>query len=278
MTQSIHIGPLVVPLILLLLVGAVAFGAFIGKRVGRKTGADIESSLFRGLLVALARARLAFVWQYHTAYFSAPLDILDIRDGGWEPQVGFIAAWLYVLVLTRRRPLMRKPMLAAMTAASIFWIAGLTTLALQPQGERGLPAMTLPTVEGRSVSLPEFVGKPTVLNLWATWCPPCQREMPVLQQAQAEHPELNFVFLNQGESADQVRAFLAARSLKLRHVLLDPKGLAGSQFGQQALPTTLFFDARGHLVDTRIGGLSQATLAQRLDSLSDQSTSSRKNP
>lgn len=55
---------------------------------------------------------------------------------------------------------------------------------------QGCRPMTLPTVEGGSASLLDFAGKPTVLNLWATWCPPCQREMPVLQQAQAEHPEL----------------------------------------------------------------------------------------
>jgi hypothetical protein len=53
----------------------------------------------------------------------------------------------------------------------------------------------------------------------------------------------------------------------LSNVLLDTKGEVGSKFGQSALPTTLFFDARGQLVGTRVGELSRATLTQRLDAI-----------
>jgi thiol-disulfide isomerase/thioredoxin len=273
MRQSLEIGSLALPFALLAMVGAVALGLFVGKRVGRKAGIDVEPLLLKALLVAVMCARLAFVWQYRTAYFSSPLDILDIRDGGWEPQAGVIGAWLYALALTRPRPLLRKPLLAAMATASVFWMVGSIALAMQPQDKAELPDMTLPTFEGGAVSLLDFEGKPTVVNLWATWCPPCQREMPVLQQAQIDHPELHFVFLNQGESADKVRSFLSTHKLPLRNVLLDPKGQAGTQFGQQALPTTLFFDAQGRLAGTRIGALSQATLAQRLGTLKSPSTS-----
>lgn len=106
-----------------------------------------------------------------------------------------------------------------------------------------------------------------VVNLWATWCAPCRREMPVLQQAQAARPEVHFVFLNQGESAERVLAFLGSQQLPLRNVLLDAHGQAGAQLGHRALPTTLFYDASGRLVDTRVGELSHATLAQRLEAM-----------
>ncbi|MDE2274998.1 MAG: TlpA family protein disulfide reductase [Burkholderiales bacterium] len=130
-----------------------------------------------------------------------------------------------------------------------------------------LPALTLTALDGRAITLSTLTGRPTVLNLWATWCPPCRREMPLLQQAQAARPDVRFVFVDQGETREQVARFLAGQSLPLRNVLLDSRLAVGAAFGQRALPTTLFFDATGRVVSTRVGALSEATLAQRLDAL-----------
>jgi thiol-disulfide isomerase/thioredoxin len=127
-----------------------------------------------------------------------------------------------------------------------------------------MPALSLPALDGRSVALTGFLGKPTVVNLWATWCPPCRREMPLLQQAQVAHPELNFVFINQGETREDIVRYLQGQSITLRNVLIDARRATGAAFNEQALPTTLFFDAQGRLVSTRVGALSEATLAQRL--------------
>lgn len=91
--------------------------------------------------------------------------------------------------------------------------------------------------------------------------------MPVLQRAQAEHPGVHFVFVNQGESADKVGGWLRARGFLMHNVLLDGTGQAGAAFKQRALPTTLFFDARGRLVSMRVGELSAATLTERLQAL-----------
>ena len=78
---------------------------------------------------------------------------------------------------------------------------------------------------------------------------------------------MNFVFLNQGEPADKVGAWLQARKLPMRNVLMDESRQAGAAFKQRALPTTLFFDSKGRLVSTRIGELSAATLTERLQAL-----------
>lgn len=133
------------------------------------------------------------------------------------------------------------------------------------------PEVSMERAPGETVTLAEVLaaskGKRVLVNLWATWCPPCQREMPVLQKAQAARPDVHFVFVNQGESAQQVAAYLARSGLQLRNVLLDAKGDAGTALGHRALPTTLFFDAEGRLVDTRLGELSEASLAERLANL-----------
>src|SRR3546814_7473677 len=67
-----------------------------------------------------------------------------------------------------------------------------------------------------------MTGEPMVVNLWATWCPPCRREMPVLAKAQEERGDVTFVFVNQGESESEIRDYLRESHLQLSNVLLDP--------------------------------------------------------
>ena len=179
---------------------------------------------------------------------------------------GFVAAWLFALVRQFNRPALRKPLLAAVFVATAIWGGGLFALS-RPDPEQKLPSLTLSSLQGADVSLAQFEGKPTVVNIWATWCPPCVREMPVLHEAQAANPTVNFVFINQGESAQRVGPWLAARNLSLRNVLLDTQSQTPGVFKQRGLPTTLFFDAKGRLVSTRTGELSAGSLTEKLDSI-----------
>ena len=273
MSQTLQLGPLMLPYALLLALSALAAGSFAGRRAGARVGVDVEPLLWRLLLAGAVAARLAFVVQFHEAYLKAPLDILDLRDGGWAPLAGIAVAAAYALVAGMRRVALRKPLGTAVGTAGVVWLLGTATLATLFDASGSLPALRLQAVTGESVVLTNFHGKPTVVNLWATWCPPCRREMPVLQAAQAERPEVNFVFLNQGETAAQVQSYLNGQQLVLQNVLLDARGEAGMQLGHRALPTTLFFDASGRLIDTRVGELSRATLVQRLATLSTPSKS-----
>lgn len=267
MNNAIVIGPFVLPYALLLVFTAVASSLYVGKRSGRKAGIEVETVLWRTLLVGVIVARLAFVWEFRSAYLASPLDILDIRDGGWSATAGFIGAWLYALSQHGRLPALRRPLQSALITGSAIWLVGTIALSARPDTGQELPALGFASLEGRTVQLAEFKGKPTVVNLWATWCPPCVREMPVLHQAQVDHPGVSFVFVNQGESADKVGAWLRARKFAMRNVLIDENGQTGAAFKQRALPMTLFFDAKGKLVSTRIGELSTATLAERLQAL-----------
>jgi thiol-disulfide isomerase/thioredoxin len=247
---------------------AAAIGLALGKLLGRRAGVDAEPALLRLLLLGLIAARLGFVWEWRAAYFHAPLSILDIRDGGWEPVAGFAAACLYGLTLVRRQPVMRKPIMAATLAMLVGWTAGAVAIATLTIGSREpMPALSLPGRDGRSVALAGFIGKPTVINLWATWCPPCRREMPLLQQAQAAHRDVNFVFVNQGEAREVIERYLQGQGIALDNVLIDERKVSGAAFNEQALPTTLFFDSQGRLLSTRVGALSEATLGERLGTI-----------
>jgi thiol-disulfide isomerase/thioredoxin len=285
----LQLGPLVLPTTLLLQALGIAAALLVGRRLGRRAAvagqsadqsadiADIDARLLRLFWVGLVVARLSFVWSWRQAYLAHPLSMLDLRDGGFDPVAGYAAASLLGLAQISHQPALRRPCAVALVLALSGWV-GAEALRIAwpaPASRSHLPELTLTSAaDGRTVVAlaTAFQGRPVVLNLWATWCPPCRQEMPLLlqqAQAQAEQGEdaVHFVFVDQGESRDEVLRFLQqeqAGPAALRNVLLDPARQLGAAFDARALPTTLFFNARGELVSTRIGVLSEATLAQRL--------------
>ena len=114
MNNTLVVGPFVLPYSLLLAFASVASTLYAGKRSGRKAGIDVESVLWHALLVGLVVARLAFVWEFRSAYWASPLDVLDIRDGGWSPTAGFVGAWLFALSRPGQLPAAKKALRAAL--------------------------------------------------------------------------------------------------------------------------------------------------------------------
>ena len=88
--------------------------------------------------------------------------------------------------------------------------------------------------------------------------------MPVLAHAQAQNSEIVFVFANQGETAEAARAYLEKEDIQIQNVLLDTAMTIGRHTRSAALPTTLFFNRDGKLVNVRMGEVSAASLAQQL--------------
>ena len=267
MSHAIQLGPLLLPFTVLLVFASAGATLVLGRWMARDARAEVETALWGALLVGVLVARLAFVYEYRTLYLAAPLGILDIRDGGWDPAFGLAGAWLFILWRERGMPGLRKPLRGALVAGTAIFVIGTAALSMRPTSGQSMPELAFSSLDDKTVQLSEFKGKPTVVNLWATWCPPCVREMPTLHAAQAGHPEVDFVFLNQGEDPARVARWLESQRLDLRNVLLDPKREASAAFKQMGYPTTLFFNAKGQLVSTRIGELSAATLAERLQSL-----------
>jgi thiol-disulfide isomerase/thioredoxin len=250
----------------LLVVLAMIAAAYVGDLIALRRGVDVRWKIWAISATGLVAARVGYVWQYHAAYATAPWSILDIRDGGWNAEAGFVVICLHALRTAIRHPAVRRPIRWALLTGTLLWVSGsiaLTTIRFEADGE-SLPALTLATPSGEPVNLSVFQGKPVVLNLWATWCPPCNREMPMLAQAQAAHPELQFVFIDQGESAEKVSSWMAQRGLEMRNVLIDSAMHTGLGLHQRAFPTTYFFDANGRPISLRIGELSLATLTERL--------------
>lgn len=265
-SPSLHLGPLALSTSYLITLASFFLGSWVAGWLARRAGVDLSRHTWRIGVVALLVARLAFVWRFRAAYADSPWGALNIRDGGWDAQAGLVAAWLYALVLMQKQALWRKPLLAAMVTASVVWAAGTLALMGSTQQAPALPAISLPGLNAgkQPVSLASFRGKPVVVNLWATWCPPCQREMPVLHRGQQVHTDVHYVFVNQGESAADVQAYLQRHGFTLSNMLLDPKGQVAARFAAAGYPTTLFFDAQGRLVAQRMGEVSWATLSEQV--------------
>lgn len=221
-------------------------------------GAVLFDAVFWGVIAA----RLGYIAQWWEDYFATPVSMLAIGDGGYSWWIGVPAALAFAWWRTRTMRV-RRPVLAGIATGVAAWFTTGLVVGLLHHSPP-LPELHLNTLEEQPISLLSYQGRPTVVNLWATWCPPCRREMPVFEQAQAEFPGVDIVMVNQGESAQQAQAFLESQGLTLSDVLLDPFSRTMHAVGARALPTTLFFDAEGQLVDSHMGELTMASFKSNM--------------
>lgn len=263
---SVGVGPLSLSIGHLLLVLAFVVALIVGALAGRKQKTPVSGALADIFLVAMVSARIGFVVRYFGEYQGDWLGMLDIRDGGFDMVTGLVAALAFTGYLMWKHSHMRRTLGSAAAAGLITWGATSGIVSLINQQTRGLPEVALTSLNEQPVSLEALSGgRPTVVNLWATWCPPCIREMPVLEEAQQRYPEINFVFANQGEHPETIQRFLQEQNLELEHVVSDRQGGFGRATGSHGLPTTLFYNAQGRLVDSHMGELSRASLARGLE-------------
>jgi cytochrome c biogenesis protein CcmG/thiol:disulfide interchange protein DsbE len=121
------------------------------------------------------------------------------------------------------------------------------------------PEFNLPDLNGKIVST-RNEGKVTVLNFWATWCPPCREEMPELQQfAVPLRPDIVFYAVNIQEPAAKVAGFLAQNKYAMP-VLLDSDGAVAAAFRINAIPTTIILDKAGVVRYRKTGGVVKTEL------------------
>ena len=110
-------------------------------------------------------------------------------------------------------------------------------------------------------------GKPTVINFWASWCPPCIEEMPALQSVYAKHrQEINFLAVNSREDKNTVHLFASVHGLTFP-ILLDTDGQVNEMYQVRGIPATFIVDANGVIVNRHVGSLDEATLEAYLEPL-----------
>lgn len=230
---------------------------FVFRRQDQTEAKNAAELLLNAASIGLIAARLAYVLRWWPDYLAAPGAIIAIGDGGFYWWAGLPAALLFVWWRSRASRSLRQPVLSGMAVGMLAWAGVQAGLSWQQQASAlPLPPLSLQSLDADTVSLQDFSGQPMVLNLWATWCPPCRRELPVFEQAQSLYPQVAFVLLNQGEDEHAVRDYLAQQNLDLQHVLLDARMQLMQDSGSKAMPTTLFFDAQGRLIQSHLGELT----------------------
>lgn len=266
--MSLSIGPLSLPFDRFLILVCLAITFIVGSFAAKKNRIAIDGSIAGIFLLSMLAARISFVVQYWAEYQQNLWSMIDIRDGGFDGSAAIIIGLVSLMGFAWKQPKARKALIKAYATGTLVWVITSFSVHILNNTTQQLPPVMVEQLDGMAVDLNEVEqGKPRVINLWATWCPPCRREMPVLQEAQQTMADVGFVFVNQGEHRQVIEQFLKQEALALNNVMADARGVLGYQIGSRALPTTLFIDAQGKLVDAHLGELSKASLKAKLEKL-----------
>jgi len=222
-------------------------------------------------LIVFAGARLGFVVENAGHYLADPLAVFQVWQGGFSPWWGVAAGALYVIIRLLSGSVQLAQVIAPAAVALAVWLIVPATFARLDDRVIALPQGPQPLLTGGELDLTAQRDAPLVLNLWATWCGPCQRELPHLARAASDWPEVNIYYLNQGESVTAIERYLLdLPELDQEMVLLDPGQRTGRQLGSFGLPTTYFFAADGSHVHTHVGEISGPALNRQIERLIGQ--------
>lgn len=135
--------------------------------------------------------------------------------------------------------------------------------------DRTAPDFTAVDVDGKEVTLADFRGRPVVLNFWASWCGPCQSEMPAFESAyQTYGDDVQFLMVNMtgmsGESRETAMRLIEAEDYTFP-VFFDQNSSAARAYGVTSIPQTWFIDADGTVAARAMGALSEAKLQQGIE-------------
>lgn len=134
--------------------------------------------------------------------------------------------------------------------------------------QRPAPAFSLPDLSDPTATISlDGYDVPVVLNIWASWCVPCRREMPALQAANTRYGNrVQFIGINHQDTRTDALAFLAKTGVTYPSAF-DPDGATARTYGAFGLPTTYFITAGGDIIATKTGELTPAQLDQQLERL-----------
>ncbi len=261
--DTLHIGPLAVATDRMLAVAAL--WAFIAiHALGRKwVDNDPSRPEFVAVAVGLLAARAGFAAQNWPAFAAEPWTLTYIWQGGFAPLWGMGAAAITLIVMLRGKA--RAFAMVTLVAVSAAWFVA--DRLVEPPARPFPAGLSVERLDGRPVPLDALRGQPFMINLWATWCGPCRREMPMLVEIARANPDVPVLLINQGEDVQQVSGYLAGERFPAASILLDTRGSVGSALRSTALPTTAFVSADGKVVEVHVGEISRAALTAGLRKL-----------
>ena len=177
------------------------------------------------------------------------------------------------------QPIRRRAVYIIILIAALTWIfisadqSGSSTAGLIPAPRQGFlaPDFTLNTPDGTAFTLSELRGQAVLVNLWATWCPPCRAEMPAIQKLYDEYKNQGFVVLGLNmtyqDDPTAVVPFVQENQLTFP-ILIEETGAVAEKYELRSLPSSFFIDRNGIIQEVVIGGpMSEVLLRTRIESI-----------
>ena len=154
------------------------------------------------------------------------------------------------------------PLFAALIAAGVLATTQLRSTPVE--AARSAPSFALEDCHGKPVTLDQYAGKPLVLNFWATWCGPCQVEIPALSSYARENPDVAVVGVavdsGPSEHMPQLRT-----QLDIDYEIYAADNAIISAYGVRGLPTTVVIGSDGAVSATHTGPITEAELARLVE-------------
>lgn len=151
--------------------------------------------------------------------------------------------------------------------------SGVSTSGKIPAPQQGFlaPDFELRTLEGKTVRLSDLRGQAVLVNLWATWCPPCRAEMQAIEKVYQEYRGEGLIVLavnmTQQDTTSAIQPFVVEQGLTFP-ILLDEAGEVASAYQMQSLPSSYFIRRDGIINEVVIGGpMSEALLRTRIEDI-----------
>ncbi|MGE6784852.1 prolipoprotein diacylglyceryl transferase family protein [Ensifer adhaerens] len=238
-------------------------GSLLAARVDNRLGTFTTAAT----LLGVAGARAGHVLIHVEGFLQEPLRVLAIWQGGFSPTGGLVGVLLAIVMLRRHAPKAAPWALLPLAAGLFVWVV-VTTLTDSGAAPRAPGTSYAVLSKDETLAIADRKGRPTVLNLWASWCPPCRREMPMMAEMAGSNPQVDFLFANQGESREVIAAYLSQSGVDLETILLDPFSDLSRHYGAIGLPATFFINPDGTLAATHLGEIYREAIAERLAAFS----------
>ncbi len=155
-------------------------------------------------------------------------------------------------IRSRSRCATRSPLRTAALLLALVLLAG----ACSSPGADALPELELETLDGGTIDLAAERDTPLVLNLWATWCAPCRRELPAFDRVSgATSGEVTIIGVNQGDDLDAAAAMIDELGIDFPQAV-DSSSELSRELAITSMPSTIFVSASGEVVETHAGELN----------------------
>jgi cytochrome c biogenesis protein CcmG/thiol:disulfide interchange protein DsbE len=151
--------------------------------------------------------------------------------------------------------------------------SGISTSGKIPAPQQGFlaPDFELKTTTGETIKLSDLRGQAVLVNLWATWCPPCRAEMPAIEKIYNEYKDKGLVVLavnmTYQDTPSNIAPFVSERGLTFP-ILLDDAGKVGADYQLRSLPSSFFINREGIINEVVIGGpMAEALIRTRVEEI-----------